>query len=227
MVHRELASGRTWPLVRHTRSVARYHRAMEWPDDLDERAVSDQRAGTCAEDTTMDIALLILRVVVGASMAAHGAQKLFGWFGGSGLRGMGSWFESIGFRPGVVFALLAGLAEVSGGALLAVGLLGPFPAALILAVMVVAIVTVHSGHGFFASNDGVEVPVLYITGALVVAFAGPGIYSLDRLLGLDSRLQQVPGWIALAVGMLAALGNLAMRRTVGAELAMQAKGSDR
>lgn len=175
----------------------------------------------------MDIALLILRLVIGASLAAHGAQKLFGWFGGPGLKGMGAWFESIGFRPGVVFAVMAGLSEVSGGVLLALGLLGPFPAALTLAVMVVAIVTVHSAHGFFASNNGVEVPVLYITGALVVAFAGPGIYSLDHLLGLDSRLQQVPGWIALAVGLLGALGNLAMRRPVGAQLAMQGKGSDR
>lgn len=175
----------------------------------------------------MDIALLILRMVVGASMAAHGAQKLFGWFGGPGPKGMGAWFESIGFRPGVAFALLAGLAEVSGGVLLAVGLLGPFPAALILAVMIVAIVTVHSGHGFFASNDGIEVPVLYITGAVVVAFAGPGAYSLDSLLGLDSRLQQVPGWLVLAVGLVGALGNLALRRPVAARLAVQGKGSDR
>jgi len=114
----------------------------------------------------MDIALLILRLVIGASMAAHGAQKLFGWFAGPGLTGVGAWFESIGFRPGVVFARLAGLAEVSGGLLFALGLLGPFPAALMLAVMVVAIVTVHSGHGFFASNNGIEVPVLYISPGL-------------------------------------------------------------
>ncbi|MDF2771068.1 MAG: hypothetical protein K0S86_561 [Geminicoccaceae bacterium] len=172
----------------------------------------------------MDIALLVLRLVIGTSLAAHGAQKLFGWFGGPGLKGMGSWFESIGFRPGVIFALLAGLAEVTGGVLFAVGLLGPFPAALILAVMVVAIVTVHSGHGFFASNDGVEVPVLYITGAVVVALAGPGVFSLDHFLGLDSRLQQVPGWFVLAVGLMGALGNLAMRRTVVDRLPMQRKG---
>ncbi|HYC52799.1 MAG TPA: DoxX family protein [Gemmatimonadaceae bacterium] len=163
----------------------------------------------------MDTALLILRLVVGASMAAHGAQKLFGWFAGPGLTGAAAWFGSIGFRPGVLFALLAGLAEVSGGVLLALGLLGPIPAALILAVMVVAIVTVHSGHGFFAANNGIELPLLYITGATVVAFAGPGIYSLDHLFGLDSRLQHVPGWFALAVGMTGALCNLALRRPVG------------
>ena len=109
---------------------------------------------------------------------------MFGWFAEPGLTGVGPWFESIGFRPGVVFA----------------------------------------GHGFFASNNGVEVPVLYITGAVVVALAGPGIYLLDRLLGLDSRLQQVPGWIVLAVGLLGALGNLVLRRPVAAWLTMQRKG---
>jgi putative oxidoreductase len=200
---------------------------MESPGDPDDRPVSDQRAVTCAEDTTMDIALLILRVVVGASMAAHGAQKLFGWFGGPGVAGVGAWFESIGFRPGMVFALLAGLAEVSGGVLFAVGFLGPFPAALMLAVMVVAIVTVHLGHGFFAANNGVEVPLLYITGAVVVAFAGPGMYSLDQLLGLDSRLQQVPGWLVLAIGLVGALGNLALRRPAGAQVPMRRTGRER
>ena len=175
----------------------------------------------------MDIALLILRLVIGTSMAAHGAQKLFGWFGGPGLRGVGAWFESIGFRPGPAFALLAGVAEVSAGVFLAVGLLGPFPAALVLAVMVVAIVSVHLAHGFFASNNGVEVPLLYITGAVVVAFAGPGMYSLDNLLGLSSHLEQVPGVLVLAIGLAAALGNLAVRRPVTAPLMMQRKGSER
>ena len=169
----------------------------------------------------MDIALLILRLVVGASMAAHGTQKLFGWFGGAGPRGMGSWFESIGFRPGLVFALLAGLAEVSAGVLFALGLLGPIPSALMVSVLVVAIATVHSGNGFFAETNGVEVPLLYLTGALVVAFAGPGMFSLDHLIGLDARLQHVPGWVAPAVGLLGALGNLALRRPQVAELRMQ------
>ena len=160
----------------------------------------------------MDIALLILRVVVGGALTAHGAQKLFGWFGGAGLTGTGAWFETIGFRPGVAFALLAGATEVSGGVCFALGLFGPFPSALILAVMVVAVVTVHVGRGFFASNNGVELPLLYITGAVVIAFAGPGVISLDSLLGLDARLQRVPGWLALAVGLMAALGNVVIRR---------------
>jgi len=94
------------------------------------------------------------------------------------------------------------------------------------AVMIVAIVTVHLGHGFFASNNGVELPVLYITGAVVVAFAGAGTYSLDYLLGLDARLQHIPVWFVLAVGLSGALGNLALRRPVVAQLTMQ-KGSER
>lgn len=160
----------------------------------------------------MNTALLILRLVLGTSMAAHGAQKLFGWFGGYGLKGTGGFFESIGFRPGVRFALAAGLTEFSSGLLLALGLLGPIGPALMLSVMLVAILTVHKGHGFFAMGNGAELPVLYITGALAVAFAGPGTYSLDHLLGLETAFPQVATWIALAVGVVGAFGNLVARQ---------------
>jgi putative oxidoreductase len=77
--------------------------------------------------------------------------------------------------------------------------------------MLVAILTVHKGHGFFAMSNGVELPVLYITGALAVAFAGPGLYSLDHLLGLDTAIPPVATWIALTVGVAGAFGNLAAR----------------
>ena len=160
----------------------------------------------------MDIALLILRLVIGSAMTAHGAQKLFGWFGGAGLTGTGAWFETIGFRPGVVFALLAGATEVAGGVGFALGLFGPFASALILAVMMVAIMTVHVGHGFFASNNGVELPLLYITAAVVVAVAGSGVFSLDHAFGLVAPLKQVPSWLVLGVGLLTALGSVAIRR---------------
>lgn len=160
----------------------------------------------------MNTALLILRLVLGTAMAAHGAQKLFGWFGGYGLKGTGGFFESIGFKPGVRFALAAGLTEFSSGVLLALGLLGPIGPALLLSVMLVAILTVHVGHGFFATGNGVELPVLYITGALAVAFAGPGTFSLDHVLGLDRVFPSVATWIALAVGVVGAFGNLAVRQ---------------
>src|SRR2546428_533738 len=83
-------------------------------------------------------------------LAAHGAQKLFGWFGGYGLAGTGGFFAGLGFRPGVLFALAAGLGELGGGLLTAAGLFGPVGPALIILVMLVAILAVHWPHGFFA-----------------------------------------------------------------------------
>ena len=159
----------------------------------------------------MNTSLLILRLVLGTAMAAHGAQKLFGWFGGYGLKGTGGFFESIGFRPGARFALAAGLTETTSGILLGLGLLGPIGPALMLSVMLVAILTVHKGHGFFATSNGIELPLLYITGSLAVAFAGPGQYSLDHLLGLNSMFQPLITWIALALGVAGAFANLAAR----------------
>src|SRR5512135_1192075 len=104
----------------------------------------------------MEIGLLVLRLVVGLTMAAHGGQKLFGWFGGYGLSGTGGFLESLGFRPGRVHAALAGLAELGGGLLLALGLLTPLGSALVLAVMVVAVGSVHLPKGFFVSDGGAE-----------------------------------------------------------------------
>ena len=91
-----------------------------------------------------DIALLVLRLVIGGLLAAHGAQKLFGWFGGFGLRATGGYLADLGFRPGVLFATLAGLAEAAGGLLLVLGLLTPLAGALLMGVLVVVAV---AGHG--------------------------------------------------------------------------------
>src|SRR5205085_3208469 len=104
----------------------------------------------------MDAGLLVARTVFGLVMAAHGSQKLFGWFGGYGLAGTGGFFEGLGFRPGSVFAAVAGASEFVGGWLVALGLLGPVGPALILAVMIVAAISVH-WHGVFAASNGVEV----------------------------------------------------------------------
>ncbi len=160
----------------------------------------------------MDTALLIARLILGVALSAHAAQKLFGWFGGYGLRGTGGFFEGLGFRPGALFALTAGLGELGGGLLTAAGLFGPVGPALIILVMLVAIFSVHWTHGFFAQSNGIELPLLYLTAALVLAFAGTGAYSLDGLFGLATLSQPATAWIAIALAVGLALANLALRR---------------
>ena len=163
----------------------------------------------------MDAGLLLLRVVLGAVMAAHGAQKLFGWFGGYGLAGTGGFFESLGFRPGRFFAMAAGTSELVGGLLVALGLLGPLGPAMIIAIMIVAAATVHWQHGLFAQNNGIELPLLYGVGAAAVALIGNGAYSLDALLGLSWPAEVI--WVALALGVIGGFANLLIRRTAPTE----------
>ncbi len=109
--------------------------------------------------------LLLARLVLGLLMAAHGAQKLFGWFGGHGLAGVSGFFEVLGFRPGRPFAIAAAGGELVSGLLMATGFLGPIGPALMLSIMIVAAVTVHLKGGVFATSNGIEVPLLYATGA--------------------------------------------------------------
>lgn len=160
----------------------------------------------------LSTALLIARLVIGLSISAHGAQKLFGWFGGYGLTAVGGFFEGLGFRPGRLFAAVASVTEVAAGLLIAVGFLGPIGPALLLSVMIVAAVTVHWNHGFFATGNGIEVTVLYATAAVMLALAGPGAYSLDALFGLQMLWSPEFAGIALVVGVIGAIGNLAARR---------------
>ena len=170
-----------------------------------------------ADLATVSAGLLVGRLVLGLLMAAHGTQKLFGWFGGHGLAGTGGFFESLGFRPGRAFALAAGLAEVGGGLLLALGLLGPVGPTLVVSVMVVAALRVHWSGGLFAMTNGVELPLLYTAGAIALALTGPGAYSLDALLGLESLWTPAVTVTALAVGLLGGVANLlAVRRTPAA-----------
>src|SRR5262245_53555769 len=131
----------------------------------------------------MDAGLLIGRLVIGTVMAGHGAQKLFGWFGGYGIAGTGGYMESIGFRPGRFFAAAAGFAEAVGGVLVALGLLGPIGPALVVTVMIVA-GAVHWPNGLFATTNGIELPLLYGTAAALFALTGSGGFSLDALFGL-------------------------------------------
>lgn len=159
-----------------------------------------------------DIGVLIARLVVGLLMAGHGAQKLFGWFGGYGLSATGEFFGQLGFRPGRLFATAAALGEFTSGLLIAAGFLGPVGPAILLAVMVVAAISVHWQNGLFASTNGIELPLLYGTGAVGLALSGPGRYSLDALLGVSAAWTPAVIWSALAVGALGGVANLALRR---------------
>ncbi|WP_136065724.1 DoxX family protein [Modicisalibacter radicis] len=128
------------------------------------------------------IAALVLRVPVGLILAAHGSQKLFGWFGGYGLEGTGQWMASIGLEPGQLMALMAGGAEFFGGLALVLGLLTR-PAALVVAfAMLVAIFSVHVGNGLFIANNGFEYALSLFVITLALAIQGAGRFSLDGLL---------------------------------------------
>ncbi|MGU3472385.1 DoxX family protein [Paenibacillus sp. D51F] len=129
-----------------------------------------------------DTGILILRVVAGLLFAAHGTQKLFGWFGGYGIKGTAGWLESLGAKPGVLMAVLAGLSELLGGLLLALGLWVWIAAALIIIPMLVAIAKVHGANGIWSTANGYEYNLILIAIALAVAFTGAGAYSIDAVL---------------------------------------------
>jgi putative oxidoreductase len=172
----------------------------------------------------MDLALLVLRLVVGALFVGHGAQKLFGIWGGHGIAGTAGFFESIGLRPGRVHAPAAGAAELAGGALLMLGLLTPLGSTLVIAVMVAAVLTVHLPNGIWATANGYELNVVYAATAFALAGAGPGAWSLDHALGLDLA---GAGWAlgALGAGILGGVGAVlsGRRATVAVTSAEEAR----
>lgn len=132
--------------------------------------------------TTAGFDTLPMRIGAGAIFASHGAQKLFGWFGGYGLEGTAGWMTSIGLEPGLLMAGMAGGAEFFGGVFLFLGLLVR-PAALMLAItMIVAIVTVHLQNGLFMSNNGYEFGLALLVISIALLFRGAGSLSVDRLL---------------------------------------------
>lgn len=129
----------------------------------------------------MNTGLLIIRLVFGLTFAAHGTQKLFGWFGGYGLAGTGGWMESLGLKPGKFHAAVAGLGELVGGLLMALGLGLPVAAFLYVATMLVAIVKVHGKAGYLAQG-GYEYNLAIIAVAVGLALAGPGAYTILALV---------------------------------------------
>ncbi|HZT78025.1 MAG TPA: DoxX family protein [Vicinamibacterales bacterium] len=165
----------------------------------------------------MDFGLLALRATAGLVMSAHGAQKLFGWFGGHGLAATSGFFESIGFRPGRPLAAAAAISECLGGLLIAFGVLGPVGPALVLATMIVA-ASVHWQNGLFAMQGGIELPLLYGAVAVALALVGPGAYSLDAALGLGAIWTPAVDALALAAALTGGIVNLAARRPAPVEV---------
>ena len=159
----------------------------------------------------MDAGLLVVRVVLGSILAAHGAQKLFGWFGGHGIGGTSGWLDSMGFKPARLHATVVGLAEFGGGVSLVLGLITPLGAAAVAGVMLVAVATVHWSNGFFNASGGYEFNLLIIATGIALAITGPGEVSIDRLAGWTLA---GPAWGVAALGISAAAATsvLALRK---------------
>ncbi|MFR9804466.1 DoxX family protein [Pseudonocardia sp. RS010] len=158
----------------------------------------------------MEIGLVLLRAVVGLLMAGHGAQKLFGWFDGHGLDGTAGFLQSLGWHPARRFAVLLGASELLGGLALALGFATPLAAGVVIAVLANAAWVVHRQHGLWNTNGGYEYPLALAGAALALAFTGPGIYSVDTVLGWPLA-GPVWGLIALGIGLLGWLGGVTAR----------------
>jgi putative oxidoreductase len=150
-----------------------------------------------------DLARLLVRLVVGGLLAGHGAQKLFGWFGGPGPEGTRGMMESLQLRPAGPWAFLAGISEFGGGALTALGALSPLGPLGIIGSMTMATTKVHWGKPIWVTSGGAELPVTNMAIAGALAIVGPGRYSVDRMIGI-----RLPGWVGV-------LGLVGIGLTVG------------
>ena len=153
------------------------------------------------------LGLLILRLGIGLILAAHGAQKLFGVWGGPGMAGWTQSVQRLRIRPAQPWAWVAALSEFGGGVMLGLGLLSPLGSLAIIGAMLVAVATVHLANGFWNGKRGYEFNLSLIVGAAAIAFTGPGTYSLDNALGihLPEPVSLIVGTIALVAGVSATL----------------------
>jgi putative oxidoreductase len=162
-----------------------------------------------AYNTAFDVGLLILRLALGLTLAAHGFNK---FFGGGRIPGTARWFESIGMKPGKFHATVAASTEVAAGLGLAAGLFTPIPAAGFVSLMLVAAWTVHRTNGFFIVKEGWEYNLVLAAGAVAVATTGAGRFSLDRVIFGSHWPDWLYGWggllVSVLLGLAGALGLL-------------------
>jgi putative oxidoreductase len=170
---------------------------------------------------TVDHGLMLVRIIVGLLLFGHGAQKLFGWFGGYGLKATADWLGSLGVRAPAFFAALVGLFELLGGLCFALGLVTPLAALAISAVMLGAIALVHWPNGIWVSKNGLEYPLVILAVAAAVGMAGPGSYALDAVWGIALPRAELY-LVGLAVEIVALIGILAFR---GRKPAVQQAGA--
>lgn len=174
---------------------------------------------------SLDAGLLVLRVVLGLTIAGHGAQKLFGWFGGPGFNKLAQGFTMQGFRPAPFWVSLVILGELGGGISIALGFLTPLGAASVVGAMTMAIFKTHWKNGFWNSNRGLEFPLALLGMAAGIGLMGPGSYSLDALLGI--RLAGTPLFFVLTAAALLVdiVGLRISRAPVAAPVAASARPS--
>ena len=152
--------------------------------------------------TTLDLALLVIRVFVGITFVLHGGQKLFGWYGGGGLKGTKSMMQDLGVAHPGLLGWMATLSEAGGGLFILIGLLTPLAAAVIISTMLVAIYTVHWKNGFFNGNRGYEFNLSLIALAVTLILTGAGLVSVDHLLGVAVPLNLLPAWAVLIIALV-------------------------
>jgi len=166
----------------------------------------------CWSVTATDVGILIVRLAVGLTFAAHGAQKVFGWWAGPGFAGWTGAITRMGLRPAPLWAALSAGVELVGGVLLVLGLLTPIASALVVAQCVYIVLRVHLPRGFWSKNGGIEFPLQLLAGALLIAASGPGAIAIDPAVGLDVGVW----WRAafLVVALIGALAAMAIARPV-------------